>query len=364
MRGIISAFADQSIQNELKRDIENQDMAFMCDDCTNGVTLVMDVERHSDVDVIIMRYTAIKDIETYIAQIRAITKTARILLILSGLRKQYVQTQFDVYRKQYNVEDIIFEGKGMDKFEILSIINKGRINEAAVSDEIILDDISKSQPVKTEKSAESETIKKVESKPKVNKRKQPIIDFKWKRRNTVKSNKECLIISVFGTTHGAGVTNMTASLAEYFSENGKKVLAINLSGGDEFRYIHGRAEYKNVKSVDISEFNDYDIVVIDLGNPFYIDSNGDFCGISSGYNYKNIEILKISSLKIVMALSDAWHINKCKYFLLDEKWAEQISNSYIFLFDTEPPKQLLKYNVNMFDRNSDSFAKEIARLFL
>ena len=70
MRGIISAFADQSIQNELKRDIENQDMAFMCDDCTNGVTLVMDVERHSDVDVIIMRYTAIKDIETYIAQIR------------------------------------------------------------------------------------------------------------------------------------------------------------------------------------------------------------------------------------------------------------------------------------------------------
>ena len=71
-----------------------------------------------------------------------------------------------------------------------------------------------------------------------------------------------------------------------------------------------------------------------------------------------------SSLKIVMALSDAWHINKCKYFLLDEKWAEQISNSYIFLFDTEPPKQLLKYNVNMFDRNSDSFANEIARLFL
>ena len=77
--------------------------------------------------------------------------------------------------------------------------------------------------LKQKKSAESETIKKVESKPKVNKRKQPIIDFKWKRRNTVKSNKECLIISVFGTTHGAGVTNMTASLAEYFSEkNGKK----------------------------------------------------------------------------------------------------------------------------------------------
>ena len=128
MRGIISAFADQSIQNELKRDIENQDMAFMCDDCTNGVTLVMDVERHSDVDVIIMRYTAIKDIETYIAQIRAITKTARILLILSGLRKQYVQTQFDVYRKQYNVEDIIFEGKGRISFWKISQLSRSNSN--------------------------------------------------------------------------------------------------------------------------------------------------------------------------------------------------------------------------------------------
>ena len=36
----------------------------------------------------------------------------------------------------------------MDKFEILSIINKGRINEAAVYDEIISDDIPKSQRLK------------------------------------------------------------------------------------------------------------------------------------------------------------------------------------------------------------------------
>lgn len=58
MRGIISAFADQSIQNELKRDIENQDMAFMCDDCTNGVTLVMDVEDILMLMFVIMRYSS------------------------------------------------------------------------------------------------------------------------------------------------------------------------------------------------------------------------------------------------------------------------------------------------------------------
>ena len=43
------------------------------------------------------------------------------------------------------------------------------------------------------------------------------------RRNTVKSNKECLIISVFGTTHGAGVTNMTASLAVFFGKRQKSI---------------------------------------------------------------------------------------------------------------------------------------------
>lgn len=32
--------------------------------------------------------------------------------------------------------------------------------------------------------------------------------------------------------------------------------------------------------------------------------------------------------------------------------------------DAEPPKSLQKYAVNMFDRNSQSFAEEIARLFL
>ncbi len=39
---------------------------------------------------------------------------------------------------------------------------------------------------------------------------------------------------------------MTASLAEYLVMNGKKVIAFNLSGGDEFRYINGQAQYRDV----------------------------------------------------------------------------------------------------------------------
>ena len=158
---------------------------------------------------------------------------------------------------------------------------------------------------------------------------------------------------------------MTASLAEYLAGNGKKVIAFNLSGGDEFKYINGQAEYRDVKSVNISEFeNDYDVILIDLGVPYRISSGGYYNGFSDGYDYRNIEYLKKSSLQIVMSLSDAWHIKKCEYFLTDEQWAGQISNSYIFLFDTKPPKSLKQYAVNMFDRISQSFAEEIARLFL
>ena len=47
--------------------------------------------------------------------------------------------------------------------------------------------------------------------------------------------------------------------------NGKKVIAFNLSGGDEFRYINGQAQYRDVKSFDISEFEkDYDVFSLTL----------------------------------------------------------------------------------------------------
>lgn len=381
MISIISAFRNQAIQNELKKDIENQDMAFLCDDCSNTVTLAMELENNPNVDVIIIRLAEMRNTDAHLAQIRSISKDARIVLIISGLRKQYVPTQYEGYCKRYNIEDIIFEGKGLDKLEILSIMNKGRIAETEQATEA-------EQPVKeTEKTevevpkekppvnepakelnVEQENLKKIKSeKPKSDKPKKPVSDIKRKNKKVLpyKTSDKCWVISVFGTTHGAGVTNMTASLAEYLAGNGKRVLALNLSGGDEFRYIKGQAEYRDVKTVNISEFErEYDIILCDLGTPYDISSGGAFNGYSNGYDYRNIELLKKSSLQIIMSLSDAWHIKKCEYFLSDETWAGKISNSYIFLFDTEPPKSLQKYMVNQFDRNSQSFANEIAELFL
>lgn len=374
---IISAFGGQRIQDDLYKDMKNQDMIFLTKDCDSGIVLMMEVEQHPDVDVVVVGHMAVKDIDSYLAQIREITKTARIVLLLNGTRKQYIQEQYEGYNRRYNVKDIIFEGNGIDKLKILSIINKGRltlneeINEQMPAEN--LKPMEKPVTVPAEKPDAVEADIKPEAKPKRKKpekpkrEKPPVIDVKPKRKKILKhkSLDKCTVISLFGTTHGAGVTNMTASLAEYLVMNGKKVIAFNLSGGDEFRYINGQAQYRDVKSVNISEFEkDYDVILIDLGTPYRISSGGKYNGFSDGYDYRNIEYLKKSSLQIVMSLSDAWHIKKCEYFLTDEQWSAQISNSYIFLFDTEPPKSLQKYAVNQFDRNSQSFANEIARLFL
>lgn len=370
---IISAFGGQHIQDALYKDMQGQNMVFSLEDCSNGVTLIMAVEQHPDVDVIIIGHTVVKDIEIYLSQIREITKTARIILLLNGRRNQYIQEQYEGYNRRYNVEDIIFEGDGIDKLKILSIINKGRLE--------LKQEIKEEIPAETPKSAENPVtvpaekpdivepeVKPKRRKPEKPKReKPPAIDTKPKKKKIFqhKPLDKCAVISLFGTTHGAGVTNMTASLAEYLAGNGKRVIAFNLSGGDEFRYINGKAEYRDVKSFNIPEYEkDYDIILIDLGVPYKISSGGYYNGFADGYDYRNIEYLKKSSLQIIMSLSDAWHIKKCEYFLKDEQWSAQISNSYIFLFDTEPPKSLQKYAVNRFDRNSQSFADEIARLFL
>lgn len=377
MISIISAFGGQHIQDALYKDMQGQNMFFSLEDCSNGISLIMAVEQHPDVDVIVIGHTVVKDIEAYLSQIRGITKTARIVLLLNGKRHQYIQEQYEGYNRRYNVEDIIFEGDGIDKLKILSIMNKGRLTVEQEIKEEIPDErpkpVEKPVTVPAEKPDAVEADIKPKEKPKRKKpdkpkrKKLPVIDVKPKRKKILKhkSLDKCTVISLFGTTHGAGVTNMTASLAEYLAVNGKRVIAFNLSGGDEFKYINGQAQYRDVKSFDISEFEkDYDVILLDLGTPYKISSGGYYGGFADGYDYRNIEYLKKSSLQIVMSLSDAWHIKKCEYFLTDEQWSAQISNSYIFLFDTEPPKSLQKYAVNQFDRNSQSFADEIARLFL
>lgn len=246
MIGIISVFGMQSIQDVLKGDIKNQDMKFLCDDCANEVTALTNLELHKNTDVVILNHGTVKNLERVVAQMREISKTVRIILILNGLRKQYVQSQLDGYRSRYNIEDIIFEGNGIDRLALLSTVGKGALKtdieppQENIKKEFELQGIrakpekkddEENQPIKVEPVPKPEKAEKSKkSGVKIRKQKHGFI-----RRS--KNDNSCLSIAVFGTTHGAGATNMVMTLAEFLSLSGKKVIALNLSGGTEFQYI-------------------------------------------------------------------------------------------------------------------------------
>ena len=56
MISIISAFGGQHIQDALYKDMQGQNMVFSLEDCSNGISLIMAVEQHPDVDVIVIGY--------------------------------------------------------------------------------------------------------------------------------------------------------------------------------------------------------------------------------------------------------------------------------------------------------------------
>ncbi|MCI8404314.1 MAG: hypothetical protein HFE49_05370 [Clostridia bacterium] len=54
MINIISAFGGQNIQDALYKDMQGQNMFFSLEDCNNGISLIMAVEQHPDIDVIVI----------------------------------------------------------------------------------------------------------------------------------------------------------------------------------------------------------------------------------------------------------------------------------------------------------------------
>ena len=62
MISIISAFGGQHIQDALYKDMQGQNMVFSLEDCSNGISLIMAVEQHPDVDVIVIGHTGYRNI--------------------------------------------------------------------------------------------------------------------------------------------------------------------------------------------------------------------------------------------------------------------------------------------------------------
>lgn len=99
------------------------------------------------------------------------------------------------YNRRYNVEDIIFEGDGIDKLKILSIMNKGRLTVEQEIKEEIPDErpkpAEKPVTVPAEKPDAVEADIKPEAKPKRKKpekpkrEKPPVIDIKPKKKKVL-----------------------------------------------------------------------------------------------------------------------------------------------------------------------------------
>lgn len=404
MIGIITALGLQDAQDRLKTATNGQDISFLCDDKDNSVSLITSIEEHlNELDVIVIYTHSIRDYQSILPEIRKMTSTARIILILSGKRSHYVSEQLKVFRDYCVKEDILYDTRNDLNFNLLTRLSKGRLTkEDRFDDESKADilDTPKNKkdkdkpkevkkPVKEEPPRESteqetdakpEPVAEPEQKPEPKRAPEPKTvpeakpkAVKEKRSKLLrlpkinKSERGCYTIAVFGTTRGAGVTNMVYTLAEFLSFNGKRVLAVNLTGGTEFDYIRGNADYIN-STLAFARQNeaDYDIVIYDIGTPLNISEKGLFCGLSDDYARGNVELLKRCSIKIGMAFGDAWHIRKCEYFLTSDEWKKLVSNDYIFLFDRDITKEMhSRYpEINIYNRNDTAFSNTIERLFL
>lgn len=329
MIGVISLLGMQSLQDSLAKRLEKSGIQFLCQDCVNDVALINELEQRTDeTDVVLLNngILQISNIERVLAEIRKLSESVRIIIILSGMRKQYISAQLDEYKNSYMVSDIIFEGNGVNLEELVNVIVKGRMTEH----EILIQSEIAGEYVNAQKDKSSNTI------------------------------------AVFGVTHGTGVTSMVVSLAEYFALFGKTVKAVDLTGTASLAFAKGKAIYLTQKRQDIKEIKaTSDFVVCDFGVPFRISSQGDFQGIANDYPPDLIYELKRCSLKVCMGFLASWHIKKAEYFWRDEKWKRMIGNDYVFLFDDDPVDLKVKYKaINMFERNDETFADIVGKLFM
>ena len=329
MIGVISLLGMQSLQDALAGRLEKSGIQFLCKDCLNDVALIRELEQRTyETDIVLLNNGILQmaNLERILADVRRLSQSVRIVMILGGMRKQYISAQLDEYKNSYMVSDIIFEGNGVNLEELASIIVKGRMTEHEIL-------------IQSEVAVEYENIQKVKS------------------TNT---------IAVFGVTHGTGVTSMAVSLAEYFSLYGKMIKVVDLTGTASLAFAKGKAIYLTQKRQDLKEIKaTSDFVIYDFGVPFHITTQGDFQGLANDYQPDLIYEMKRCSLKVCMGFLASWHIKKAEYFWNDEKWKRIIENDYVFLFDDDPAGLKNKYkNINIFERNDEAFADIVGKLFM
>lgn len=166
-------------------------------------------------------------------------------------------------------------------------------------------------------------------------------------------------IAVFSISSGAGATTMATRMAEYLARYGKTA-AVAVDGKIDLSFVKGKANYFIVDGTNLSSVmyelsrDKYQFVVTDYGAPFDVDNTGQV-------NYSTLPKMRDllseffrSHYKVGMGLSSPWHLDKFKFFMDGEMFADKIMDgSYFFLFDKDVKSLRFRYGFKQIYSRAD-----------
>lgn len=329
MINIVTMFANPEKQKELELDLTRNNIRFVAGDFANAdefLNAFNEINVNIDAAVISDDCLNGTDKKEFFETARFSEPNIRIIIVFTGYRNQYIEEQIKEYKESMKVDDIIYEGNGIESDYLVQIIKKGYIYDYDIN--VYDEDDNEEKPIKT--------------------------------------SHKCVSIGVMGVTHGCGVTNMAVNIANYISiSENAQVRAIDFTDTGSLRFAKGKKVTFLVHSgIDIARIvRTSRAVVYDMGTPFNISSKGKLIENNACWSQEKISLFKNCDLKICMGFADSWHIGKVKYFWNDRQWKREMNESYLFLFDRVPEKLKAHSKVNIYQRNDKAVEKYIAALF-
>ncbi len=177
-------------------------------------------------------------------------------------------------------------------------------------------------------------------------------------------------IAVFAVSSGAGATTMVIKLAEYFAHYGKTA-AIAVDGKIDLSFAKGKADYFIVDGTKLSSImyeltrDKYKFVITDYGALFDIDTSGQLNYSALPKMRDQLSEFFRSNFKVGMGLSSPWHIDKFKFFMGGEMFADKIlDGSYFFIFDKDVKGLRFRYGFKQIFNRADLAIEQLHALML
>lgn len=171
-----------------------------------------------------------------------------------------------------------------------------------------------------------------------------------------------IFIGVFDICSGAGATATAISIAESLARSGCKTICIALDQKDDFKYLDQKrckAEFLIPDEIGSINFeflyrnSDYEFIIFDLGKIYEISSEGEFISLNVSKNILS-EFLRCN-FKIALTFSDVWHVDKLKYFTLNDELQYEIENGQfnVMVSGMDEDDAIKKYNrVDIYKRDN------------